>query len=347
MTTVEPYPITAKSDGTWKAMQMLGSRNRWAGSSSTAVIKISFASRLLTSFSAVLFSCVSSVFLVHLRLAGNLAGYGWEGGKIEKTKSFQIQKYDDGSCQIDFLELIEEEPLLVRVDNRPYSVVMRTPGNEVAHAVGLCLGEGILGSPDDFRTLGYDENLDPNVVDVWLTPGRREKVVDILKRKIYTSQTSCGICGKQMARDLRKELRPAPNGFTLGGRQVLECVDQLFERQSIYPRTRGSHASVLFDKDLEVLAFAEDVGRHNALDKVLGRAFLDRTLSRAALVVMSSRLSYELIQKSARAGISMMVSKSRPTALAVEMARDLNMTLACAFGKSHLMILCGEERIIR
>ncbi|WP_022665727.1 formate dehydrogenase accessory sulfurtransferase FdhD [Desulfospira joergensenii] len=259
-------------------------------------------------------------------------------GSFERTET---------TDQIETIELIGEEPFLIRVDDKPYSVVMRTPGDELAHAAGLCLGEGILDSPDDFKTLGYDENLDPNVVDVWLTPERQKKIPDILKRKTYISQTSCGICGKQMIRDLDQVLRPAQDGFTIRTDQIFECVNRLFQNQSIYPRTRGSHASILFDNDLKVLAFAEDVGRHNALDKVLGKAFLDRTLDRAGLVVMSSRISYELVQKAARAGLPMMVSKSRPTALAAKMGRNLNMTLACAFEKTKLIILCGEQRISR
>jgi FdhD protein len=99
--------------------------------------------------------------------------------------------------------------------------------------------------------------------------------------------------------------------------------------------------------DMDMLSFAEDVGRHNALDKAVGKAFMNGKLSQARLLVLSSRISYELVQKAARARIPMMVSKSRPTALAVEMGQALNMTLACAFGKSKLMVLCGENRIKR
>ncbi|CCK78540.1 MULTISPECIES: formate dehydrogenase accessory sulfurtransferase FdhD [Desulfobacula] len=252
-----------------------------------------------------------------------------------------------GVCQIDSIELIGEEPLMIRVEDKPYSVVMRTPGEEVFHAAGICLGEGIVDSPDDFKTIGHDINLDPNIVDIWLTPERKKKIPDLLKRKSYISQTSCGICGKQLIKDLHQVLIPAEDGFKVDIEGIFNCVKMLSKKQNYYPRTRGSHAALLFDDQLEILTFAEDVGRHNALDKAIGKAFMDRTLSKASLLVLSSRISYELVQKAARAHLPMIISKSRPTALAVQMGQSLNMTLACAFEGSKLLVLCGEDRIIK
>ncbi len=265
----------------------------------------------------------------------------------KNTTSYQALGFKKGSIKTVPLELIGEEPLLIRVEDKPYSVVMRTPGEEVFHAAGLCLGEGIADSPDDFKTIGYDKDLDPNIIDIWLTSERRKKIPDLLKRKSYISQTSCGICGKQMIKDLNQVLTPADNGFELEISRVFDCVKMLSKKQNYYPITRGSHAALLFDDQLEVLTFAEDVGRHNALDKAIGKAFMSRKLSKASLLVLSSRISYELVQKAARAHLPMMISKSRPTALAVQMGQSLNMTLACAFEGSKLLVLCGEDRIIK
>jgi len=245
------------------------------------------------------------------------------------------------------IELIGEEPLLLRVNDNPYSVVMRTPGEEIYHAAGLCLGEGFADSPDDFEKIGYDKSIDANVIDVWLTPERQKKVQHLLKRKSYISQTSCGICGKQMIEDLNQVLTPSKSQFKAEINNVFDCVGELSKNQDYYPRTRGSHAALIFDAQLQLISFAEDVGRHNALDKAIGNAFMKKQLSKACLLILSSRISYELVQKAARAKIPMMVSKSRPTALAVEMGASLNMTLACAFGKSELIIFCGENRIKR
>ena len=261
------------------------------------------------------------------------------------TRSYQAVRCEKDECRADSLELIAEEPLMLRIEDKPYSVVMRTPGEEIHHAAGTCLGEGIVDSADDFKLVGWDPNLDPNIVDVWLTEERKKKIPNILKRKSYISQTSCGICGKGMIEDLQQVLLPAENGFEVDISQVFDCAAGLSKKQSYYPITRGSHAALLFDEQLGVLSFAEDVGRHNALDKAVGKALMNRELDKANLLVMSSRISYELVQKAARARIPVMISKSRPTAMAVQMGKSLNMTLACAFEEKKLLILCGEHRI--
>jgi FdhD protein len=260
-------------------------------------------------------------------------------------KSFEALRCEKGCCKTDSLELIGEEPLLIHFDEKPYSVVMRTPGEEIFHTAGLCLGEGIVDKVDDFKTIGYDKDLDPNIIDIWLTPERYKKISHILERKTYVSQTSCGICGKRMMEDLNSVLTPAKDGFEVDIEHIFDCVGMLSKKQHFYPRTRGSHAALLFNQRLEMISFAEDVGRHNALDKAIGKAFMEKKLSSARLLVLSSRISYELVQKAARAKIPVIVSKSRPTALAVEMGKSLNMTLACAFESSKLLILCGGNRI--
>ena len=247
----------------------------------------------------------------------------------------------------DILEFIGEEPLQIRIEDKPYSVVMRTPGDELFHAAGFCLGEGIVDSPDDFTTIGYDEFLDPNVIDIWLKSRRRKKVRDLLKRRGFVSQTSCGICGKEIIKDLCQEISPADNGFEVKIGFIFNCIRTLSEKQSHYQTTRGSHAALLFDDQLNTISFAEDVGRHNALDKAIGKAFMDRKLFKARLLVLSSRISFELVQKAARANLPVMISESRPTALAVEMGRALNMTLAFSDDTSELIIVCGEDRIKR
>ncbi len=242
-------------------------------------------------------------------------------------------------------EFIGEEPLLIRLDEKPYSVVMRTPGEELFHAAGFCLGEGIADSPEDFAAIGYCKDLDPNVVEVRLKEERRRAIPDLLQRRGFVSQTSCGICGKEMVQDLRQKLTPAADGFSAAFDAVFSCLASLSENQALYPRTRGAHAAALFDGVPEMVAFAEDVGRHNALDKAIGKVFLQGRLADVKMVVLSSRISYELVQKAARAHIQVMVGKSRPTALAVEMGRALNMTLAFPADKTDLVVACGEQRI--
>jgi len=265
----------------------------------------------------------------------------------KNTKSYQALRSKRGVYETSSLEFIGEEPLLIRIEDKPYSVVMRTPGEELFHAAGFCLGEGIADSPDDFKTIGYDEYLDPNVIDIWLKPKRRKKIHDLLERRSFVSQTSCGICGKEMINDLYQIITPAENGFEVKIDFIFDCINKLSENQNYYQTTRGSHAALIFGDQPEVISFAEDVGRHNALDKAIGKAFMDRKLFKASLLVLSSRISYELVQKAARAHLPMIISESRPTALAVEMGKALNMTLAFSDDESELIIVCGENRIKR
>jgi len=266
--------------------------------------------------------------------------------KPRDTQSHQVIRYDNGVYLEGSHELIGEEPLLIRIDDKPYSVVMRTPGDEIFHASGFCLGEGVVDSADDFSAVGYCKDLDPNVIDVRLTPSRHEKVQDILDRRGFVSQTSCGICGKELIKDLYQILSPAANGFRVDIKNLFACINKLSETQMYYQSTKGSHAAMIFDNKLAMIAFAEDVGRHNALDKAIGKVLLNKKLADAAILILSSRVSYELVQKAARAHLPIIISNSRPTALAAEMGKALNMTLACTDKECDLIIVCGKERII-
>jgi len=268
-------------------------------------------------------------------------------GPGKNTESYQVIRCEGGVCRTSSHELIGEEPLLIRIDEKPYSVVMRTPGEELFHAAGFCLGEGIADSPDDFMSIGYCKDLDPNVIDIWIKPERREKIHDLLERRGFVSQTSCGICGKEMVKDLYQILTPAEDGFQVEINRIFDCTNKLSKNQNYYQRTRGSHAAMIFDNQLGMISFAEDVGRHNALDKAIGKVFMNRKLPEATILILSSRISYELVQKAARAHLPIMISKSRPTALAAEMGQALNMTLACSANESELIIVCGENRIVR
>ena len=242
--------------------------------------------------------------------------------------------------------LIGEEPLSILIEGQPYSVVMRTPGEEIAQVAGFCLGEGLVDKPQDFATIAHCEDMDPNVVTVSLHPARQERVADLLKRRGFISQTSCGICGKEMIKDIRQIVTPITDETPIRMSQAIDCAGQLAEHQELYEKTRGSHAVMLFDSQLDVLAVAEDVGRHNALDKAIGKVFMAGQLASARLAVLSSRISYELVQKAGRAHLPILISLSRPTALAVEFGQELNMTLACKGEDSEFLVFCGEERLL-
>jgi FdhD protein len=243
--------------------------------------------------------------------------------------------------------LIGEEPLSIRIQGKPYSVVMRTPGDEIAHVAGFCLGEGIVDSPDDFVSVGFCDGTDSNVVTVTLTPSRKEIVSEILDRRSFVSQTSCGLCGKELIEDLYQTIRPLTDDLSIDINKALYCLESLSDHQPLRKATYASHAAAIFSSECELLSVAEDVGRHNALDKAIGKLFLGNKLSQASLLVLSSRVSFELVQKAAKANIPVILAASRPTELAVKLASEINMTIACLARDAGLFIYCGEKRLKR
>lgn len=263
---------------------------------------------------------------------------------MSETSNHKMTVYAAGHETVQDEALIIEEPLSIRVDGNPYSVVMRTPGDEIPHIAGFCLAEGLIDRPDDVASVGFCDDNDTNVATLTLKQKRRAQVAGLLERKGFVSQTSCGICGKLVVDDLQQILSPIKYHTIMPVDQVMACADMLPSYQPIYDKTRSAHAAMIFDASSNPLSSAEDVGRHNALDKAIGKVFMDGRIENAALVVMSSRLSYELVQKAARAGIEIMVGISRPTALAVHLAGSVDMTLACAEA-GQLMLFCGKRRI--
>lgn len=267
--------------------------------------------------------------------------------KTEKntTEPCEVLHCEKGACRDLEQELIGEDPLLIRIEDRPYSVVMRTPGEEIFHAAGFCLAEGLVDRREDFATIDYCREGDPNVISVSLQRGRAEKVAALLERRGFVSQTSCGICGKELIEDICQLVAPVKDNTRLRADRVVECAGILPDHQNLHKRTRSCHAAMLVDPDLKVVAAAEDVGRHNALDKAIGKALMTGRLAGAGAAILSSRLSFELVQKGGRARLPVLISISRPTALAVRLGRALNMTLACMDRDGGLLVFCGRERI--
>ena len=264
----------------------------------------------------------------------------------DDTKSFDITRLKDGVPVKDQHDLICEEPLLIRIEEKPYSVVMRTPGDETFHAAGFCLAEGIIDDYTDFNTVGFCADMDPNVVEVTLRPERLEKISSLLDRKGFVSQTSCGICGKGFIDEISQILQYGDINKKVTPDEIFQAGEKLVETQSLYKSTRGSHAIVILDKNLDVMSKGEDVGRHNALDKAIGRVLMARKIKDAYMAVLTSRISFEMIQKANRAGIFFMLSRSRPTALAVELGRSLNMTLICLSDGKDMIVFSGQDSIM-
>jgi FdhD protein len=264
---------------------------------------------------------------------------------LKATIPHELIHWDMASNKGKEKELLEEEPLSIRIQGHPYSVVMRTPGNEKALVAGFCLTEGIIDTPDDYVSIAFCDGEDTNVIAVTLQPSRRDKIAQILDRRGFISQTSCGLCGKELVKDLFQVIQPLEDDVRLDVKKALTCLETITRHQPLRKRTRAAHAAVLYNADFEFVATAEDVGRHNALDKVIGKVFLDRQLDQAVLLTLSSRISYELVQKAARARIPIILAISRPTALAVQLASELNITLATLADGPGLYVFCGAQRL--
>jgi FdhD protein len=249
-------------------------------------------------------------------------------------------------------ELAVEEPLEIRLAcdqggrrvRRGISVTMRTPGHDGELAVGFLFTEGILDAPEQVATV---EDWGPgNVVRVELRPGVE---VDLarLERHFYTA-SSCGVCGKASLDAVRVDPRTAP----IAGRPLVEAAvihrlpETLRAAQGVFDRTGGLHASALFEPGGRLLELREDVGRHNALDKLIGAAFLaGRTPLHDAILLVSGRASFELVQKAAVAGIPVLAAVGAPSSLAVELAREAGMTLVGFARSDRFNLYTGPERI--
>ena len=263
------------------------------------------------------------------------------------ARKHKLIHWDNAAKKSEQQDLLGEEPLSIRLEGNPYAVVMRTPGDEIAHVAGFCLTEGIIDTPDDLTSIGFCEDDDTNVVTVTLTASRRGQITDILDRRGFISQTSCGLCGKELVKDLYQIIKPLEANHPINLKKALTCLEALPNIQPLRKQTLASHAAAIYASDLELLTVAEDVGRHNALDKAIGKAFLSLQLDRAEFLILSSRISYELVQKAARARIPVILAHSRPTALAVDLAANLNMTLASLDDNdAGLYVFCGAHRLV-
>lgn len=264
---------------------------------------------------------------------------------METFVDHTVIKVVDGEKTANGMQLIREEPLSIRLQGRPYSVVMRTPGDEIPHVAGFCLAEGIVDTPADFTSLAFCDGEDTNVVAVTLKPSHRDRIPEILERRNFVSQTSCGICGKELVEELGASLTPIAEGEKIDAKKAMACLLNLSRHQPVRSKTRAAHAAALYGDAYELISVAEDVGRHNALDKAVGKLFLDRKLPQARFLALSSRISYELVQKAARARIPAIFAMSRPTALAVELAGSLNMALVSLAKGEGYYVFCGEHRL--
>ncbi len=247
-----------------------------------------------------------------------------------------------------------EEPLELRWrqggDWSPLLVTMRTPGADFEFAAGFLLSEGIVGHRRDLRRISYCTDVDEaqrfNVVNVELADTARAPTTAELRH--FAATASCGVCGKGQLEALSLQgCEPLPEGAPVRASVIAALPARLRAAQPLFERTGGLHAAGLFDLSGSLLALREDVGRHNALDKVLGWALLeDRVPLADTLVCVSGRASYELAQKCVAAGVPLLASVSAPSSLAIDVARRFGLALAGFVRGGGFNLYAGTERVV-
>jgi FdhD protein len=250
------------------------------------------------------------------------------------TSRLTVLRLPGGSAEEDAVAV--EEPLEIRIGGSPVAVTMRTPGHDEELALGFCLSEGL--TPRGAR---LPDDLAANVVEVdapGFDPGR-------LARSFYTS-SSCGVCGKGALEAVAVEAPPVESGLRVAVGVVESLPDRLGEAQAAFAATGGLHATGLFSGHGELMCVREDVGRHNAMDKVIGWAFGEGRLPLSdSVLCVSGRLSFELVQKAAVAGCPVVVAVGAPSSLAVELAEDRGVTLCGFVRPGRVNVYTRPERI--
>ncbi|MFD8975467.1 MULTISPECIES: formate dehydrogenase accessory sulfurtransferase FdhD [Streptomyces] len=269
------------------------------------------------------------------------------------TERRRVMRIRDGAVNTRPDTLVAEEPLEIRLNGRPIAITMRTPGDDFALAAGFLVSEGVLAAASDVRNIVYcagatdDGRNTYNVVDVQLAPD--VVVPDItLERNVYTT-SSCGLCGKASLDAVRTTAR-FPIADTPPVRIAPALLSVLPERlraaQRVFDSTGGLHAAALFTEDGELLDVREDVGRHNAVDKLVGRALREGLLPlERAVLLVSGRASFELAQKAVMAGIPVLAAVSAPSSLAVDLAAETGLTLVGFLRGANMNVYAGEHRI--
>jgi FdhD protein len=244
-----------------------------------------------------------------------------------------------------------EEPLEVRLHGQPFAVIMRTPGADRELAAGFLLAERVISGADDLGTIAHctDPAADhpENIVDVTLVNGSAAAVDRLLAgRRQVTTNASCGMCGRRTIESLGADAAPLRAAWSVPAAAILALPAQLRARQAVFDETGGLHAAGLFTRDGRLVDVAEDIGRHNAVDKVIGRMLMREALPLSDhLLCVSGRTSFEIVQKALLAGIPILAAVSAPSSLAIELAEEYGVTLAGFIRGDGFNIYAHPERI--
>ncbi len=270
-------------------------------------------------------------------------------GVSDKIAHRTAAKFRDGRFASIDDALAVEEPLEIRLAGRRFTLTMRTPGNDEELAAGFLLAEGFIAKASELgeirRVRDAKGAFEPNAIDVILNV-KAEGLRERLKRN-FTISSSCGVCGKTSIESITRRIAPIASSAKIAASRVLLLGDRLRDSQEVFATTGGLHACGLFDIEGKLLATREDIGRHNAVDKIVGWALRNEMLPLAkSLMMVSGRLSFEIVQKAAAAGIPMLAAVSAPSSLAVELADETGITLIGFLRDGSFNVYTHRARII-
>ena len=260
----------------------------------------------------------------------------------------QVTEWEDGAVRSLQDSQAAEEPLEIRNGEMPLTVTMRTPGHDIELAAGFLLTEGIVASGEqiaNIRAAGTQSSAKNNRVDVELKENEFEP--GDLQRNFFAA-SSCGICGKASIEAIRRrDLAPLERGFRIDPELLCRLPETLRAEQAVFSRTGGLHAAALFDESGALLGVREDIGRHNAVDKIIGWALIEGRLPlNRCVMIVSGRGGFEIVQKALAARIPILASVSAPSSLAVKLAREFGMTLAGFLRGRRFVVYSGEFRVL-
>jgi FdhD protein len=267
--------------------------------------------------------------------------------KSRNIEITQVTDWQDGRVTQFEDYLAAEEPLEIRAGRHSLGVTLRTPGDDEELVAGFLFTEGFISRREDLLALQMpgDTSAERNLVGVTLGSGVRVKTGNAARR--YSAGSACGVCGKASIAQLRQRGLRRPAAASLFDPEMLcQLPPRLRATQAVFGRTGGLHAAALFSRGGELLVLREDIGRHNAVDKVIGWTFLRGGLPLSDhILLVSGRGGFEIVQKALTAGIPLLASVSAPSSLAVQLAREFGLTLVGFLRGRRFVIYSGEERI--
>ena len=266
----------------------------------------------------------------------------------EPINEFPVWRYEEGRLAASQDKVAVEEPLEIRLRGEPFQVLMRLPGWEKELALGFLYTEGIIRDLNEVISIHFcatatDPLLPPNVVDVQLTGAawaRRGR------RHLEVAYSSCGLCAKEAVSEICQATAPVTSALTVTAPGLLSLIERMYQEQAVFQGTGGTHGVALATPDGAFYLLAEDVGRHNAMDKVIGRALLQRRDLSRLVALLSGRISFEMALKCIRAGIPILAAISAPTSMALNLAQELNLTLAGFVRNQRLNIYTNPHRLV-